>query len=40
MLPRIYNKREDIDTSRLRAFAEINLTNFKHNIEVISKHVR
>ncbi|WP_297134521.1 serine racemase VanT catalytic subunit [Terrisporobacter sp.] len=36
MLPRIYNKREDIDTSRLRAFAEINLTNFKHNIEVIS----
>ena len=36
MLPRIYNKREDIDTSSLRAFAEINLTNFKHNIEVIS----
>lgn len=36
MLPKIYDKRENIDTSKLRAFAEINLTNFKHNIEVIS----
>lgn len=33
----IYNSREEIDTSKLRAFAEINLTNFKHNIDVISK---
>ena len=35
MLPKIYKSREAIDTSKLRAFAEINLTNFKHNIEVI-----
>ena len=35
MLPKIYKSREVIDTSKLRAFAEINLTNFKHNIEVI-----
>lgn len=37
MEAKIYNSREDIDTSKLRAFAEINLTNFKHNINVISK---
>ena len=37
MLPKIYNRREEIDTSKLRAFAEINLTNFKHNINIISK---
>ena len=35
MVPRIYKSREEIDTSKLRAFAEINLTNFKHNINVI-----
>ena len=35
MLPKIYKSREAIDISKLRAFAEINLTNFKHNIEVI-----
>lgn len=37
MPAKIYNSREEIDTSKLRAFAEINLTNFKHNIDVISK---
>lgn len=37
MKAKIYNSREEIDTSKLRAFAEINLTNFKHNIDVISK---
>ncbi len=31
----IYSTREEIDFSKLRAFAEVNLTNFKHNIEVI-----
>ena len=36
MLSKIYKNREEIDTSRLRAFAEINLTNFKHNIDVIN----
>lgn len=35
MLPKIYKSREEIDTSKLRAFAEINLTNFKHNIDII-----
>lgn len=39
MLSKIFNSREEIDTSKLRAFAEINLTNFKHNIEVIKKMV-
>lgn len=39
MASKIYNRREDIDTSKLRAFAEINLTNFKHNINVISKMI-
>ena len=36
MLSKIYKSRDEIDTSRLRAFAEINLTNFKHNIDVIN----
>ena len=36
MLSKIYKNRDEIDTSRLRAFAEINLTNFKHNIDVIN----
>ena len=36
MVSKIYKNREEIDTSRLRAFAEINLTNFKHNIDVIN----
>lgn len=36
MRAKIYNSRDEIDTSKLRAFAEINLTNFKHNIDVIS----
>lgn len=36
MVAKIYNRRDEIDTSKLRAFAEINLTNFKHNIDVIS----
>ena len=35
MLPKIYKNREEIDTSKLRAFAEINLTNFNHNINII-----
>ena len=38
-MAKIYNSREEIDTSKLRAFAEINLTNFKHNIDVISKMI-
>lgn len=37
MAPKIYSSREEIDTSKLRAFAEINLTNFKHNIDVTSR---
>ena len=37
MVAKIYNNRDEIDTSKLRAFAEINLSNFKHNIDVISK---
>lgn len=36
MLAKIHKSKNDIDTSRLRAFAEINLSNFKHNINVIS----
>ncbi|WP_455538353.1 serine racemase VanT catalytic subunit [Terrisporobacter sp.] len=36
MLSKTYQSREEIDTSKLRAFAEINLTNFKHNIDVIN----
>ena len=36
MVSKIYNSKEEIDTSKLRAFAEIDLSNFKHNIEVIS----
>lgn len=36
MIKKIYKSRDEIDTSKLRAFAEINLTNFKHNIDVIS----
>ena len=36
MLSKIYKNRDEMDTSRLRAFAEINLTNFKHNIDVIN----
>ena len=39
MMQKIYNSKEEIDTSTLRAFAEINLTNFKHNINVISKMI-
>ena len=37
MVAKIYNNRDEIDTSKLRAFAEINLSNFKHNIDIISK---
>lgn len=37
MVPKIYSSREEIDTSKLRAFAEINLTNFKHNVDVTSR---
>lgn len=36
MVTKIYKNRDEIDTSKLRAFAEINLTNFKHNIDIIS----
>lgn len=39
MLQKVYKSREEIDTSKLRAFAEINLTNFKHNIDVIQSMV-
>lgn len=33
----VYNKKSDIDTSKLRAWVEIDLSKFKHNIEVIKK---
>ena len=35
METKIYNSQAEIDTSKLRAWVEIDLSKFKHNIEVI-----
>lgn len=37
METKIYNSKEEIDTSRLRAWVEIDLSKFKHNVEVIKE---
>lgn len=37
METKIYNSQAEIDTSKLRAWVEIDLSKFKHNIEVIKE---
>ena len=34
---KIYNNKNEIDTSNFRAWAEIDLSKLKHNVEVIRK---